>query len=163
MTFSIKTLYSIGGCLDIVFRIKIPGTGAEASLKCFSNRSIFWQFLVYSFVPRPIILTNIAMFQVFLMYFHQMHIWMVSVCSNHGPIPFLYFGRLYLNAIFMAWKYDMLVKIQCLFLEVRILWYVWKIMTLWSIPYVYGVNDWVVFWCTIKLSGNIYLHDQTPL
>mgnify|MGYP005696855873 CR=1 FL=1 len=43
----------------------------------------------------------------------------------------LYFGSLFLNATFMAWKYDdMLVKMQWLFLEVRILWYVWEIMSL---------------------------------
>ena len=44
---------------------------------------------------------------------------------------FIYFGSLFLNATFMAWNYDdMLVKMQWLFLEVRILWYVWEIMSL---------------------------------
>ena len=77
-------------------------------LKFFSNRSIFGNLYVYSFVPCSIAPPIWPMFHVFLVYFDHMHISKVSVCSNHGPIPFLdALCSFFLNATFMAWKYGM--------------------------------------------------------
>lgn len=49
---------------------------------------------------------------------------------------------------FWAWKYDMLAKMQCLCSGGKN-----KVCMRdhdpWFIPYGYGMDDWVVFWCTM--------------
>lgn len=49
---------------------------------------------------------------------------------------------------FWAWKYDMLAEMQCLCSGGKN-----KVCMRdhdpWFIPYGYGMDDWVVFWCTM--------------
>ena len=49
---------------------------------------------------------------------------------------------------FWAWKYDMLAEMQCLCSGGKN-----KVSMRdygpWFIPYGYGMDDWVVFWCTM--------------
>ena len=49
---------------------------------------------------------------------------------------------------FWAWKYDMLAKMQCLCSGGKN-----KVSMRdhdpWFVPYGYGMDDWVVFWCTL--------------
>ena len=45
-------------------------------------------FYVYSIIPHTTTPPIWQMFQVLLVYFDHMHIWKVTGCSNHGPIPF---------------------------------------------------------------------------
>ena len=71
---------------------------------------------------------------------------------------------------FWAWKYDMLAKMQCLCSggnnKVSM-----RDHDPWFIPYGYGMDDWVVFWCTMlvlepKESYSSYYsnsNNQTPL
>ena len=49
---------------------------------------------------------------------------------------------------FWAWKYDMLAKMQCLCSGGKNL-VCMRDHDPWSIPYGYGMDGWVVFWCTI--------------
>jgi len=44
-------------------------------------------FVYYFFVPHPITPSIWQMFQVSLVCFDRIHIWNLSGCSNHGPIP----------------------------------------------------------------------------
>ena len=46
-------------------------------------------FYVNSIVPRPTTQPIWQILQALLVYFDHAHIWKVSWCSNHGPIPFL--------------------------------------------------------------------------
>jgi hypothetical protein len=61
--------------------------GAVAS-RIYLQRVYFGPFYVYSIVPRPTTPPIWQMFQALLVYFDHMHIWKVSGCSDHGPIPF---------------------------------------------------------------------------
>ena len=118
-------------------------------LKFFSNRSIFGNLYVYSFVPCSIAPPIWPMFQVFLVFFDHMHISKVSVCSNHGPIPNV-LCSFFLNATFMAWrKYGMHDVQNSIWRQKYHGGACVRDHNPLSIPYVYGVDDWVVIWCTI--------------
>ena len=83
----IRTLYKLGGYLDILSGINLPGIGAVAS-QIFLQHVYFGSFYVYSIVPCPTTPPIWQMFPVLLVHFDHMHIWKVSGCSKHGPIPF---------------------------------------------------------------------------
>jgi hypothetical protein len=118
------------------------------SISIVLKRVHFGQCYVYSIVPRPTTPPVWQMFQALLVYFDHIHMWKVSGCSNHGPIPFLMLWQPISELYFWAWKYDMLAKMQCLCSggNNRVSM---RDHDPWFIPYGYGMDDWVVFWCTM--------------
>ncbi|OEU11426.1 hypothetical protein FRACYDRAFT_245994 [Fragilariopsis cylindrus CCMP1102] len=98
----------------------IPGLGLVAS-QIFLQHLHFGPFYVYSIVPCP---TTPPIWQMF---------------QALQPISEWYFW---------AWKYDMLANMQCLCSggnnKVSM-----RDHDPWFIPYGYGMDDWVVFWCTM--------------
>ena len=67
--------------------LSILGMGVVAS-QIFLQCAHFGLFYGYSIVPRPTTPPIWQMFQALLVYFDHMHMWKVSGCSNHRPIPF---------------------------------------------------------------------------
>ena len=103
----------------------------------------FWAILCLFYCAPPHTPPTWQMFQIMLVYI--ILIWKVSGCSNHGPILFfLCCGSLFLNDTFGHG--NMLAKIKCLCSGGKN-----KVSMRdhdpWFIPYEYGIDDWVVFWC----------------
>ena len=129
-----KTFFELGWCLAISF-----GT----------QHTWYGWFYVCSIVPNPTPPPIWQMFQVLLVYFDHIHIWKVSGCSMHGPIPFLMLWWQPISEWYIwAWKYYMLAEMQCLCSGGKN-----KVSMRdhdpWFIPYGDVMDDWVVFWCTM--------------
>ena len=95
--------------------------------------------------PTPLPHTNMANFPSIVGVFDHTHIWKVSGCSNHGPTTFWFCGSLMILLGMEIWH---LAKMQCLCSGDKN-----KVSMRdhdpWFIPYGYGLDDWVVFWCTM--------------
>ena len=95
------------------------------------------------------------MLQALLVYFDHIHIWKVSGCSNCGPLPFFDVVAAYFWMVLLGMEiHDILAKMQCLCSggknKVNM-----RDHDPWFIPYVYEMDDWVVFWCTMLVLDNI--------
>ena len=145
----IQKLYELGWCLAILFGTQ--HTWYECcSISNILHRVHFGPFYVYSIVPHPTTIPIWQMFQILLVYFDHIYVYMegIWVFKPWSSSFFLMLWQPISEWYFWVWKYDMLAKMKCLCSGGKN-----KVCMRdhdpWFIPYGYKMDDWLVFWCTM--------------
>ena len=159
----IWSIYELGKCLATAFGGNITClVRSWCHLKWFSIQCIFCHFLSILLFPTPPhhTLNMRKCFQILLVCFDHMHIiWKVSRCSNHSPIP----------------SFDVVIApFWILLLSMEIQWLCSRGKNMvcvgdydaWFIPYGYGMDDCLVFYCVLYWFYNLgksYLSNNSNL